>query len=318
MVGKSNPHASAKNYMLILGAAVILLFIGALILINGTQSQLSQQQTLPTSYCHVSMGYTPVLVGNCSNSPPNYVGYFNGYSKQASYILSQTNITINNSFTLAFWFYPLRVGAGVSGVNYSEDLMDINNGSNELPQIYLEWRGNGKFNLNICTINSSFEPNCTEEYKTENWTKKWVQIIETYKNGSFVVYADGSPIFSSAGMVDNNNSNYEWGPAIKGLLIKHTKVYISYYIPYAPGLVDVEYDGYMSNIQIYGSMLNQTEVSTLYAEGIGGLPANLTSLLGWWPLDGNAKDYAFPQYNGTLYGNVSFVHKSGNHGYSFK
>ncbi len=236
---------------------------------------------------------------------PKYVAYFNGYSTPPSYILSQTNITINKSFTISFWMYPTRVGNGIPGSPYSEDMIDVSNNTGELPQIYLEWRGNGYFNLNICKLNGSYPANCSEEFRRENWTNQWVHVVETYNNGTFAVYANGKPIFYSNGTA--SGPGMIWRPAVGNLVISDAKVYISYYIPYSANAYDSEFAGYMSNVQIYGDALSQSEVSTLYRSGMAGHPLSSEDLLGWWPLNGNANAFVPKAYDGVMFGNVSFV-----------
>ncbi len=52
------------------------------------------------------------------------------------------------------------------------------------------------------------------------------------------------------------------------------------------------FTGSIANIQIYNTSLSQPEITALYKEGIGGVPFDLQNLAGWWPLNGNSKDYS--------------------------
>lgn len=52
------------------------------------------------------------------------------------------------------------------------------------------------------------------------------------------------------------------------------------------------FNGMISNVQIYNSTLPPNDIAELFNEGIGGVPINLQSLVGWWPLNGNTKDYS--------------------------
>ena len=54
----------------------------------------------------------------------------------------------------------------------------------------------------------------------------------------------------------------------------------------------------LSNVQIYNTSLSQPEIQALYQEGIGGAPTNIQNLVGWWPLNGNTKDYSGNNNNG--------------------
>jgi hypothetical protein len=63
----------------------------------------------------------------------------------------------------------------------------------------------------------------------------------------------------------------------------------------------------VANIQIYNTALTQQEIQYLYQQGLGGGPVRLGSLVGWWPLNGDAKDYSGNNNHGTIYGGVTFV-----------
>ena len=58
------------------------------------------------------------------------------------------------------------------------------------------------------------------------------------------------------------------------------------------------FNGSISNVQIYNTSLSQPEITALYQEGIGGAPTNIQNLVGWWPLNGNSKDYSGNGNNG--------------------
>ena len=65
---------------------------------------------------------------------------------------------------------------------------------------------------------------------------------------------------------------------------------------YEPGCSDWT-QGSMANAQIYSASLSSAQVQQLYQEGIAGLPFS-SNLVGWWPLNGNAKDYSGGGNNG--------------------
>jgi hypothetical protein len=52
------------------------------------------------------------------------------------------------------------------------------------------------------------------------------------------------------------------------------------------------FPGLVSNVQLYNNALTAADISTLYIDGIGGAPIQLTSLVGWWPMNGNGNDYS--------------------------
>lgn len=59
--------------------------------------------------------------------------------------------------------------------------------------------------------------------------------------------------------------------------------------------------GDLANIQVYNTSLSAAEVNALYLEGIGGAPLVLQNLVGWWPLNGDAKDYSGNANDGTAH-----------------
>jgi hypothetical protein len=66
-------------------------------------------------------------------------------------------------------------------------------------------------------------------------------------------------------------------------------------------------NGSIANVQIYNTALTPQEIQYLYQQGLGGGPLRLQNLVGWWPLDGDAKDYSGNNNHGTINGGVTFV-----------
>jgi hypothetical protein len=66
-------------------------------------------------------------------------------------------------------------------------------------------------------------------------------------------------------------------------------------------------NGSIANVQIYSTALTSQEIQYLYQQGLGGGPVRLQNLVGWWPLNGDAKDYSGNNNHGTIYGGVTFV-----------
>lgn len=58
------------------------------------------------------------------------------------------------------------------------------------------------------------------------------------------------------------------------------------------------FSGKMSNIQVYNTVLYPIDVSKLYYGGIGSSPTHTNSLVAWWPLNGNATDFAWNGFSG--------------------
>jgi hypothetical protein len=70
---------------------------------------------------------------------------------------------------------------------------------------------------------------------------------------------------------------------------------------------NIWWNGTIGNVQIYLTTLTPQEIQYLYQQGLGGGPVRLQNLVGWWPLNGDAKDYSGNNLHGTIYGGVTFV-----------
>jgi hypothetical protein len=72
-------------------------------------------------------------------------------------------------------------------------------------------------------------------------------------------------------------------------------------------LADGMFSGQISDVQYYSTAISASQAWTLYQEGISGPPVTTAGLVGWWPLDGDAKDYSGSGNNGVIYGNLNFA-----------
>jgi hypothetical protein len=79
------------------------------------------------------------------------------------------------------------------------------------------------------------------------------------------------------------------------------------YIGRGDGSCQGFFNGSIANVQIYNTALTPQEIQYLYQQGLGGGPVRLQNLVGWWPLNGDAKDYSGNNNHGTIYGGVTFV-----------
>ncbi len=117
----------------------------------------------------------------------------------------------------------------------------------------------------------------------------WMNIAATFNSitGNAVVYINGQ-IFQQGNLGTGRTINSQ----------------IPFYIgtdawtlwsPYCVGHCNDVFNGSISNVQVYNLSLSQSQVQTLYSEGIGGAPLPkpiLNNLVAWWPLNGNLNDYS--------------------------
>ena len=110
---------------------------------------------------------------------------------------------------------------------------------------------------------------------------EWYNIIGTYDSGNFVMYVNGQAVNSSTGSGTSLSSDTSGTVGIGD-----------------EGGCAANFIGYISNAQIYNASLSAAEAKALYMEGIGGAPVIPQSIVGWWPLNGNAADYSGNNNNG--------------------
>ncbi len=84
-------------------------------------------------------------------------------------------------------------------------------------------------------------------------------------------------------------------------------MYIGTNAPFTTSQGGVPFNGLLSNMQVYNSVLSQQQIYHLYQEGIGGVPISNTMLLGWYPFDGNLNDYGGNGYTVTSQVPANFV-----------
>ncbi len=72
------------------------------------------------------------------------------------------------------------------------------------------------------------------------------------------------------------------------------------------GGTNLNFNGLIANVQIYNASLNDSQIASLYQEGMGGQPVSPNNLVAWWPLMGDTNDYSGHYLTGTKH-SVSFV-----------
>ena len=65
--------------------------------------------------------------------------------------------------------------------------------------------------------------------------------------------------------------------------------------------IGTSFNGSLANIQTYNISLSPQQASKLYYEGLDGIVVSSKNLTGWWPLNGNAKDYSGRGFNGNVF-----------------
>ena len=214
------------------------------------------------------------LEGVCTGELPQYVAGFNGGS---SYVDAGNGASLSptNAITISAW-----VKISTASTTNNERIV----GKDRSVAYTLTMETSAGISAFM------FAANVGGVAQSPSWSSstiplnQWTHVVATF-NGVVANYymngaAAGSESFSPTGSI--------------GTTTEHL------YIGYDPG-GPYWFNGLISNVQIYNTSLDASEVQSLYAEGIGGAPQVLNNLVGWWPLNGNATDYSGNGNQGTPY-----------------
>ena len=263
---------SAMEYLMTYGWAILIISVVLVVLFSlGITNPLFFAPKATPGSCEVVRPNGPgttssiSLKGGACKEIPQYAGVFNG--KSSNVVITQ--LTTPSSLTISLW---------IQGNNYNDEipLSLFDNGPGGLSagvlDIYFQCN-----NINWNIGDGCANPFSGSTYPNSNWHN--LVITDNPTTNLAYLYIDGK-LVGSAGYRDPKMSS---GSVIIGEY----------------GYGDFWFQGDISNVQIYNSILSSQEINALYLEGISGAPITLESLLGWWPLNGNANDYSGNNNDGT-------------------
>ena len=218
---------------------------------------------VPSGECKVLRTSTATnLVGQCSGLLPKYVAMFDG---QSSYINTGA-ITWSSTQTISYWVYKTNAAnAGYFATTSAKPEL-YSNGASGL-QLY--WAGSAGLPLS---------GQYTNAYSLN--LNQWYFVTLTSTSTSLNMYLNGV-------LIESDTS----------LTLPVSSTTAAYFGCYAGGGSNY-LSGEMSNIQLYNATLDQSQIQSLYLEGIGGAPVSPQYLVGWWPLNGDTNDYSGKNSNG--------------------
>ena len=282
---------SAMEYLITYGWAILIIAIVLAAFFGlGVFNSNTYSPKAPPGSCSVyrpeGSGSTRYLgtEGVCSGAEPEYVAYFKGGGPGSAYS-SNSYITANASamaganvpFTLTMWVYTSS-----SAQNNNMDIF----GMQSYQAFELFRCGFGTYNCQLGLHR------CTS---ADTWA--YISPIMSLNRWYFVAVAVDDPNYyfqlNGNSTTDTNSNGYN----------NNANLVIGAQTEQCDGEA---FAGYISNVQIYNSALSANQIQQLYAEGIGGVPVVLSSLVGWWPLNGNTNDYSGNNHNGNAI-NVTFV-----------
>ncbi len=194
-------------------------------------------------------------------------GAFDGYT--SNIVVSNTGLVSGNSISMVIWANRIGYGnQGTRGIMLSQG------------NTYIDtcWQGNVLFSSFTSGQTLTSGGGCPA-------ANNWIQYVATYNGVATTLYLNGVPV--ATGTQTGNIAQYS--------------VDIG---QYSPG--SYNFNGILSNVQVYNTSLSTSQVQTLYQRGISGLPIANSGLVGWWPLNGNANDYSGLNNNGVST-NVNYI-----------
>ncbi len=285
MTSRNKALQSAMEYLMTYGWAILIIAVvlGALFQL-GIFNASTFTPKAPPGACHVFRPNGPMtssfinLQGICNGELPQYVAKFDGTSSYSQ--LSYTPGINPSAFTISVWAdvkggqgtyrSPItsRCTSGTNTYGYMLYANYVNQWQFMTGEGIAAW---GTVSGGTVTLN------------------EWVHVVGTYSSGTVSLYLNGQSLGSAT---------YAFSP--------NTGCPMRIGAGYTEGVPQFFFNGLLSNLQIYNSSLSSNEVSALYNEGIGGAPVKLNNLVGWWPLNGDAKDYSGNNYN-TASSGMSFT-----------
>ena len=257
------------EYLMTYGWAILIIAVvlGALFQL-GVFNSSSFSPRAPPGACQVFRPSGPGtttninLMGVCTGQLPQYVGQFNG---QTGYVDAGNSATFSPStITVSVWIRLNALGLTqtVAG-KYSND--------NNRYELYINTQNYFKF----LAANGVDYGLADSQYAAA--ASVWYHMVGVYDGAKVRIYVNG---------VEKNNA------ALTGSMSSGS-------VSFTIGKTQGSYvNGLISNVQVYNTSLSANQIQALYLEGIGGAPMLLQNLAGWWPLNGNSKDYSGNNNNG--------------------
>ncbi len=220
------------------------------------------------------------------SSSPNGFYTFSPLNVKVAQFNGQSSVTIGNSGTINSPANAITMVGWFNVASFSKD-------SNYPSPLDKE----GQYGIYLhptgveCDISPSWNGNTGPSQIS---TGTWYFFACTYNGSDKMIYLDGNLLasFSATGAISPNSNNL-------GIGVGGNFAYSDYAMY-----------GNEADIQIYNTTLSPSEISTLYREGMSGMPISNAGLVGWWPLNGNATDMSGQGNSGTA-SNVIYAAPSG-------
>jgi hypothetical protein len=221
------------------------------------------------------------MVGSCGNMLPKFVAQFSGTN---SYIGIPYYGTLYpaQSITVSLWFKTTE-----PIITTSQLLNTASIGTDCVDGAYCMRMANSSIYFGVRTPSGGWQSTYAASTQLQSAQQinggNWNNVVGVYDGSKVYIYWDGT--------LENSVA------ATGAMLLDTNDITVA-------DTFGENYQGSISNVQIYNISLSASEVQKLYDEGIGGVPLPLPNIEGWWPLNGDVVDYSGSGLNGGLTGVV--------------
>ena len=221
------------------------------------------------------------LVGSCNNELPHYVIQFTSQNSlvQIPYQSGTPLFSLSNAFTFSAWINPNSASA-------AHNIIARQQCNNAWPDTELYLGESSPSSLYVqLVLNYANSGTYTSFIGGVLQANKWYMISATFNKATntVMIYVNGHGVHVA------NYSQSVWQAT--------TPFMIGGISAPSPGCWSSFGMDQLANVQVYNSALSSNDIISLYNEGLGGVPVQLHSLVGWWPLNGDSKDYSGNEYN---------------------
>jgi Concanavalin A-like lectin/glucanases superfamily/PQQ-like domain len=227
-----------------------------------------------------------VVAGNAS-ARNTIVGNFNGAS---SYVQLPASAEPTGAFAISLWLNPSSWSSSTYPAVFGGE--GLGSAGTQGGVAFTAYPAGTPPNIEFDIYNSANRASTSSQiplstFPINTWTFVVAQWNGTSSANAISVYVNGVQVAKQAGLT---------GPLAWGSY--------NFYIGDS-ARASSYFSGSLADFQMYGNTLTSGQIQTLYQRGISGLPLGNAGLVGWWPLGGDASDYA--GFN-TGYGNgVAFI-----------
>ncbi len=266
---------SVVEYLITYGwtIMVIMIIIVAVYQLGAFNFNANSAQRVVAGQCGITRPLGPGtltdigLVGLCNGNLPNNVVSLEKAAGSSIIVTSLFPSYYNKGFTITAWIEYSSNDTGCGN-----EIFTIVNRSNASQFIDLRGTcGNGLLPNLVISGSKTFGLNAT----TVPMAHKWYFIAATWSPNqtvnNAVIYINGK----IAGAGEGPTSIPEYGSSLA----------------FIGGFTSI-FNGSIANVQLYNYSLTQSQIQTIYIGGIGGAVRNLTTITGWWPLNGDTNDYS--------------------------